>query len=87
MEVTESFLETFFQFTCMIQQSYDANWNKPEIMTEVKNTQSRYGHMGLCTLAKEYTVAFESLHKNTNWEENDWYEELEEFFNLKNNVQ
>lgn len=83
MNITESWLETFFHLTCEIQSNYDENWNTDQI-TEVKTTQSLYGHTGLFDLAKQWTNEFEAAHKNTNWEETDFYETLEEFFNEKN---
>jgi len=86
MERTDSWLETFFNLTCMVQESYDQNWQLP-VNTVVKTTQSLYGHYGLCELVKEWTNAFEKQFEGETWEEKDFYEELVEFFELKNKEQ
>jgi len=76
MEITQSFLETFFQFS--------TNWDNSDVKSEVKTVQSLHGHMALCELAKEWTTEFEDRYKDQDWEDLDWYDTLEEFFESKN---
>jgi len=80
----DSWLETFFQLSTMIQHDYDANWNNSDIITQVKLTQDAHGHFGLCDLAKEWTNEFEKQFEGEDWADATWFDEIEAFFELKN---
>lgn len=81
----ESFIDTFFQISCLIQNNYDENWNN-DTASVVKQWQSFGGHSYLCELAHSWALQFERKYNTDYWIENDFYDTLESFFAANNKI-
>jgi hypothetical protein len=53
---------------------------------EIKNTHESQGTGGLWELAVEWANEFEKLHQGEEWEEKDYFEEIELFCQTKNKL-
>jgi hypothetical protein len=74
-----SWQNTHFEIVDLIVHHRDG-----EMTGEVKQSHASQGTAGLWDLAVQWTNEFEEKYKNENWEELDYYEEVEKFCKLKN---
>ena len=74
IEDRKSWIETHFEVVSGIQSSLLLDNNNKAIQI-----QEEQGTGGLYELSEELTDAFEKEHENDNWEENDFFQTIEEF--------
>jgi len=73
-----SYKETHFEMVSLITQSLHLNGS----LTYRRNEEQGTG--GLYELADELTLKFENFYKNEEWVEKDFFEEIENFFDIQN---
>lgn len=77
----DSWSETHFEVTDFIVTIRNTS-NIPNGI--IKDIQESQGTAGLWELAVQWTDEFENLNKGRNWEDGDFYDEIEEFCKIKN---
>lgn len=74
-----SWYETFFELSLLFADE----WNKDQLIGEIKNAQESQGRGGIYELMQEWTDEFEKINAEREWD-GEFYEEIEEFFKFKN---
>lgn len=74
-----SYLETHYEIVSMLEYNYNHGDTALERLMETKGTG------GLYELAESMTDSFERENEDRDWEDGDYFEEIESFFNTQIN--